>query len=147
MSREVELEVVDSGEDDHRDVVWGIKERIRREDGSLKQNRSYFEREYRRHRVYLLRETTDRKRIVAFAIVHPSGYLSLLGVSPSERRRGLGTRLLERIAEDYRSIRCHTRAANQGVREFYASAGFSLERKIVNYYKDGADALELRWET
>ena len=140
MVRDLEDAVVPAGRDDRLDAVWRLKERIRREDGALKQPRDHFERAYRRSRVSLL---LDGDAVVAFGVVQGGDYLSLFGVSPDHRRRGLGTRLLESILADAGTLACHTRADNRAAVGFYADRGFAVVRHIDSYYPDGTDGLLL----
>lgn len=137
--------VVPPGDDAYRKQVWTVKEQIRRSDGVLVQTRRYFYREYRQHTVYLL-VAENGEEVVAFAVIHGDGYLSLLGVVPEYRRQGLGTRLIEALLDDYPTITCHTRATNRAAVAFYEHLGFAVERRIPNYYRDDTDALYLRLE-
>ncbi len=145
VSENVETHVVPPDEADSLEAVWSLKERIRETDGVLGQNRPHFEREYYLHRAFLLRSATDRASVRAFAIGRADGYVSVLGVDPRHRRRGLGSRLLEEILDVYLTISCHTRTTNREAIEFYEQAGFTVEQRIEEYYRDGTDALELRY--
>lgn len=143
MDRSVEERVVLPGDDACLERAWAAKERIRRSDGVLEQTRAYFEREYRRQTGYLLLSGDE---VVAFAVAHADGYLSLLGVVPEWRRRGLGTRLVEDVLDDHPAVTCHVRATNRAAVAFYAHLGFDVERRVADYYPDGTDALYLRLE-
>lgn len=144
MSRGVQERIVQPGDDAYLERVWELKERIRRSDGVLKQNRGYFEREYRQQTAYLLLSGDDSNEVVAFAVIHSDGYLSLFGVARGHRRQGVGTALVESLLEDYPTVTCHTRASNQSAVAFCEHVGFDVVRRIVNYYPDGTDALFLR---
>ncbi|MFA9518692.1 GNAT family N-acetyltransferase [Halopenitus sp. H-Gu1] len=146
MTRNVEERRIPPGDDAHLAQAWELKERIRRSDGVLKQARAYFGTEYRQRTVYLLLFPNDQEEVVAFAVIHEDGYLSLFGVAPEHRRQGLGTRLIEALVDDYDTITLHTRASNRGAIEFYKHAGFTVQRRIQNYYPDGTDALLFRLE-
>lgn len=142
MERRAELRVVPPGDDEGLEAAWSLKERIRRSEGVLKQKRSYFERQYRGHAAHLALSAGGE--VVGFAVVQPDGYLSLLGVAPEYRRRGLGTRLLGSVLDDHPTVTCHARADNEGALSFYDRAGFVEQRRVSGYYRDGTDALYLR---
>lgn len=137
---EVTEAVVPPGETDHVDAVWRLKEHIRDHDGALAQRRTFFRVQYRRCRNYLLFREGD---LVGFAVVRPDGYLSLLGVAPEWRRRGLATRLVERAVADHDRLTCHVRATNDDALAFYADRGFAVEGRTRGYYRDGTDAYRL----
>lgn len=141
----IEERVVPPGNDAYLEQTWDLKQRIQNVDGVLKQGRAYFDREYRGETVYLLL-VDDGREVVAFAVIHADGYLSLLGVAPGERRQGLGSQLIETLLEDYSTVTCHTRATNRQAIEFYDHVGFTVEERIDGYYRDGTDALYLRHE-
>lgn len=119
------------------EAVWQLKERINREEGLLAQDPRFFAIQYRRSRSHLL---LDDGEVVAFAVVGTGGYLSLLGVAPAYRRRGLGSRLLERVLDDHARVHCHARVTNATALGFYAEHGFAIEDRIEGYYRDGTDA-------
>lgn len=144
MTPSVNERTVPPGDDTYLEQTWKLKERIRRSDGVLKQPRAYFETEYRQETVYLLLLPDDHNQVIAFAVMHANGYLSLLGVAPEHRRKGLGTRLIQLLLNDHSVITCHTRATNQEARRFYLHDGFTVQRRIDDYYPDGTAALSLR---
>jgi ribosomal-protein-alanine N-acetyltransferase len=146
MTRSVEERSIPPGDDAHLAQAWRLKERIRRTDGVLKQTRAYFEMEYRQQTARLLLSQNGQGEVVAFAVVREDGHLTLFGVAPEYRRRGLGTQLMESLTDDYDTIILHTRATNRGATEFYRHAGFTVQRHIEDYYQDGTDAVELRFE-
>lgn len=88
MTRSVEERTVPPGDDTYLEQTWELKERIRRSDRVLKQSRAYFETEYRQETVYLLLSPDNRNQVVAFAVVHADGYLSLLASTPGADGRG-----------------------------------------------------------
>lgn len=137
---------VDEGEVDHLQAAWQLKERIHQGDGVLAQGRDFFVAQYRRSKNYVVL-TEDTDEVVAFAIVRPDGYLSMLGVAPGHRRRGLGTKLVGRAAADYGRVTLHTRVTNHGAVGFYTDLGFVVDRRVENYYVDGTDAFLLALES
>ncbi len=132
--------VVSPGDDDHLEDAWELKERIRREEGVLKQRRGFFTDAYRRSTVYCY---LADDAIVGFATVRRDGYVLFLAVDPDYRGDGIGKRLIARVVEDNQSVSCHARTTNGGALEFYESVGFEIERRIDNYYEDGGDAYYL----
>ncbi|PSP93935.1 GNAT family N-acetyltransferase [Halobacteriales archaeon QS_4_62_28] len=143
MSVNVESRVVDRGSDEYADTAWELKERIREDDGVLRQRRGFFTNAYRRSRVYLYIDGS-RDRLIGFAAVRSDGYVLFLAVDSQYRGHGFGKRLVARVSEDYGSVTCHARATNREAIEFYEHLGFECRRKIENYYEDGGDARYLK---
>jgi len=143
VSVNVESRVVDRGSDEYADTAWELKERIRKDDGVLRQRRGFFTNAYRRSRVYLYIDGS-RDRLIGFAAVRSDGYVLFLAVDSQYRGHGFGKRLVARVSEDYGSVTCHARATNREAIEFYEHLGFECRRKIENYYEDGGDAHYLK---
>ncbi|MFC7199054.1 GNAT family N-acetyltransferase [Halospeciosus flavus] len=146
MSATVEKRVVPPGSQEYLEEAWQLKERIREEEGLLKQRRGFFSDAYRRARVYLF-VTTDaagEEELVGFAATRRDGYLLFLAVDPEYRGEGFGERLVGQVADDAETVSCHARASNQNALDFYRHLGFSIERQIDNYYEDGEGAYYLR---
>lgn len=140
MSETVASLYVEPGETDYRDATWRLKERIHEADGVLDQSAHFFRFQYQRCGVYLhLRSGTP----VGFGVVRSDGYLSLLGVDPDFRRRGIGERIIDRIAADHDRISLHTRTDNRQAVEFYTDLGFVVTGRNEGYYRDGTDAYRL----
>jgi ribosomal protein S18 acetylase RimI-like enzyme len=146
MTCNVTEHVIPPEDEQYLSESWVLKEQIRLTNGVLRQNRSYFVREYRQQTAYLLLSSNGEEEVVAFAVIHDDGYLSLLGVAPEHRRQRLGTRLMARLVDDYDTITLHTRATNEAAIEFYTQAGFTVPRRISEYYQDGTDAVFLRFD-
>jgi len=141
VSVKVDSRVVDRGEDAHVDEAWKLKERIRKNDGVLKQRRSFFADAYRRSRVHAYLVDDD---LVGFAAVRRDGYILFLAVEPPYRGEGFGRRLVADVAEEHSVVTCHARTTNEDALAFYEHLGFDIERRIDNYYEDGGDAYYLR---
>jgi ribosomal protein S18 acetylase RimI-like enzyme len=141
VSVNVESQVVAPGSDDLVDDAWDLKERIRREEGVLKQRRGFFTDAYRRSTVYCYVCEED---LVAFAAVRRDGYILFLAVSPEFRGDGYGKRLVATVADDHTSVTCHARASNRNALDFYEHLGFEVQRRVTGYYEDGGDAYYLR---
>jgi ribosomal protein S18 acetylase RimI-like enzyme len=135
--------VVSPGTDDHVETAWRLKERIREEDGVLRQRRRFFRNAFKRSTVYLYRdEGVDR--LIGFAAVRRDGYVLFLAVSPDYRGEGFGKRLVACAADEHNSVTCHARTTNRDALQFYRHLGFEVERRIDSYYEDGGDAYYLR---
>jgi [ribosomal protein S18]-alanine N-acetyltransferase len=78
--------------------------------------------------------------------------LLLIGVAPTHRRIGLGTRLLEQVAEGARAMGAHMlflemRIGNHEARALYSQRGFDLVGTRKAYYRTGTrveDAITMR---
>ena len=55
-----------------------------------------------------------------------NGYLSMVVVSPSHRRKGIGRRLVEHIVGPSSSITWVLRAGREGASEFFTALGFNV---------------------
>ena len=144
MSVNVERRVVDPGDTDFVEQTWQLKERIRHEEDVLRQRRGFFESAYKRSTVYLFVDRTNRGTLVGFAAVRRDGYLLFLAVDPDYQGEGYGEALIARVADDYGSVTCHARTTNRDALRFYQHIGFTVERRIDDYYEDGGDAFYLR---
>jgi cysteinyl-tRNA synthetase len=83
------------GESDYAAAAWDLKERIREEEGALRQRRGFFTDAYRRSTTHLL---VENDVLVAFASVRRDGTPdAALRLRASAARLGL----LERTARDY----------------------------------------------
>lgn len=158
---------VPPGSDERAEAVWALKELIKRLDGLLVQRRPFFDAQYRQSTCYLSvalgnvgadgdgagedadahaqlpRSHPSVDGTVGFALVTQRGYLSLLGVAPSYRRQGIGSRLLARITADHPAVACHVRTSNDGALGFYVDHGFVVDGRDEGYYRDGTDAYRL----
>ncbi len=141
MSVDVELRVVGPGNDDRLEDAWTLKERVRREEGVLKQRRGFFVDAYRRSRVHLLVAAGD---LLGFAATRRDGYILFLAVAPDHRGEGFGRELVAAVAEEHGTVTCHARTTNRGALDFYEHVGFEVKRRIDGYYEDGGDAYYLK---
>jgi len=141
VSVNVEKRTDPPGQADHATDAWNLKERIRADEGVLRQRRGFFVDAYRRSTTHLLVESDE---IVAFASVRRDGYILFLAVHPDHRGRGHAERLIADVAEDHRSVTCHARTTNTRALGFYEHLGFEVIRRIDDYYEDGGDAYYLK---
>ncbi|WP_313695823.1 GNAT family N-acetyltransferase [Halorarum halobium] len=148
MSVNVEKRVDRPGDATHAGDAWALKERIRANEGVLKQRRGFFTDAYRRSTTYLLYEETpfheDDETLVAFASVRRDGYVLFLAVAPERRGSGYARRLIADVAEANGSVTCHARTTNEDALGFYRHVGFEVVRRIDDYYEDGGSAYYLR---
>jgi len=143
VSVNVQRRVIDPGSDDGVERAWQLKERIRSEDGVLRQRRRFFRNAYKRSTVY---SYADRgaDRLIGFAAVRRDGYILFLAVSREYRGEGFGKRLVASVADDYTTVTCHARTTNREALQFYRHLGFEVTRRIDSYYEDGGDAYYLQ---
>lgn len=89
--------------------------------------------------------------LLGFAIMKyrdTDAHLLLLAVEAAQRRRGIGTALLDWLEATVRtagieSIRAEVRASNRAARAFYRRHGFDAQRTLHGYYQGVDDALLL----
>ena len=141
MSVTVDERVVPPGNAEHLESAWELKERIRVEEGLLKQRRGFFANAYRRSSVHCF---LDGDTLVGFAAARSDGYILFLAVAPEYRGEGYGERLVASVAGEAGKASCHARVTNDNAIEFYRHLGFTVEREIDNYYEDGVGAYYLR---
>jgi ribosomal-protein-alanine N-acetyltransferase len=134
---------VGPGDDEYIEPAWNLKERIRREDGVLRQRKNFFRSAYERSTVYLYADKSN-DRLIGFAAVRRDGYILFLAVAPGYRGQGFGRRLVASVAQAHESVTCHARTTNDDALEFYRSLGFEIKRRIDGYYEDGGDAYYLQ---
>jgi len=145
VSATVELRVIGRGDDTLVEDAWALKERIRRDEGVLRQRRGFFTDAYRRSTTYALVERGfEGESLVGFASVRRDGYILFLAVEPEHRGEGYGKRLVAEVADDHSSVTCHARTTNEGALAFYEGIGFEVVRRIDNYYEDHGDAYYLK---
>ncbi|ELZ99255.1 acetyltransferase [Haloferax mediterranei ATCC 33500] len=129
------------GQKEYAEEAWDLKEQIRVDEGLLKQRRGFFMDAYRRSTTYLLFENDT---LVAFASTRRDGYILFLAVSPDARGKGYAKRLVAEVAKEHPVVTCHARTTNQNALDFYENIGFTVRRRIENYYEDGGSAFYLR---
>jgi ribosomal protein S18 acetylase RimI-like enzyme len=145
VSVNVDTEIARPGDKSYVEGAWQLKERIRHEDGVLKQRKGFFTDAYRRSTVYVFKTSRgDDEQLMGFAAVRRDGYILFLAVTPEFRGEGIGKRLVGEVADNHDAVTCHARASNQQALGFYEHLGFEVARHIENYYEDGGDAYYLK---
>ena len=88
-------------------------------------------------------------RVVGYAIglakKWGEGHVISIAVHPEWRRRGVGKRLMLQLLEKMRRmgvrwVRLEVRVSNEAAINLYRRLGFSIERVLKGYYRDGEDA-------
>ncbi len=141
MSVEVETRVDGPGASEHVDEAWDLKERIRQDEGVLRQRWRFFRDAYARSTTYLRLVDDD---LIGFASTRRDGYLLFLGVAPEARGERHGRRLVGEVAAEHGTVTCHARTTNESALRFYRHLGFEVVRRVDRYYEDGGDAYYLR---
>jgi N-terminal acetyltransferase B complex catalytic subunit len=77
------------------------------------------------------------------------GHITALTVAPSARRLGHATALssaLERSSDAANAwfVDLFVRASNEIAKELYRKMGYSVYRRVLDYYNDGEDAFDMR---
>jgi N-terminal acetyltransferase B complex catalytic subunit len=77
------------------------------------------------------------------------GHITALTIAPHARRLGYATKLSESLeqqsdAADAWFVDLFVRASNEIAKELYRKMGYSVFRRVVDYYNDGEDALDMR---
>lgn len=98
---------------------------------------------------HLVINNKTEKVMAGYSCIHEKknkiAYIATFGVYAAERRKGIGSILINEIAQKYciengiNAIKLHCKYNNVNVIKFYQSNGFVIERKINNYYTDCSD--------
>lgn len=137
----METRVDGPGASEHVDEAWDLKERIRQDEGVLRQRWRFFRDAYARSTTYLRLVDDD---LIGFASTRRDGYLLFLGVAPEARGERHGRRLVGEVAAEHGTVTCHARTTNESALRFYRHLGFEVVRRVDRYYEDGGDAYYLR---
>lgn len=78
------------------------------------------------------------------------GYIAMLAVDPSMRKRGIGRELVRRAIEAMDEQGCdeivlETEITNQPALRLYESLGFVRDERLFHYYLNGVDAFRLKF--
>lgn len=132
------------GEETRMMESWRLKQRIRQEQGYLRQPLSFFKDLYRSRTAHIAVDPQTEK-MNGYAIIQSDGYLSLLAVDPPYQGDGIGTTLLDSACREHPSVTCHTRVRNTQAISFYESYGFEIANTLSDYYRDRESAHFLRY--
>ncbi len=77
------------------------------------------------------------------------GYIAMLAVHTSMRKRGMGTQLVKLAVQAMRDGGCdeavlETEVTNQGALRLYEGLGFCRDKRMLRYYLNGNDAFRLK---
>jgi peptide alpha-N-acetyltransferase len=77
------------------------------------------------------------------------GYVAMLAVDNSHRKRGIGKWLVRRATRAMRELGCdevvlETEVTNEGAIALYESLGFVRDKRLHRYYLNGNDAFRLK---
>ena len=77
------------------------------------------------------------------------GYIAMLAVAKSHRKRRIGTRLVETAVAQMERLRCEevvleTEISNLGSLALYENLGFLRDKRMRRYYLNGQDAFRLK---
>jgi len=80
---------------------------------------------------------------------YSTGYIAMLAVDVSCRRKGIGTRLVESVIDVMRLQGCNevvleTEVTNTNAMNLYSRLGFIREKRLFRYYLNGVDAFRLK---
>jgi len=86
------------------------------------------------------------EKISGYIIFTQDGHIISIAVYPQDRRKGIGTQLLQRVMKTphLKKVWAEVRRSNQGAQAFYAKLGFQIMGSIPNYYGN-EDALIVQW--
>lgn len=99
-----------------------------------------------RYEIYLFIE----KEIKGYAIIHDSYdiyEIMKIGTKPEERNNEIGSKILKVIKEEVnKSIFLEVRENNKIAKKFYEKNGFLEYGKRKKYYKDGENAILMKYD-
>ena len=76
------------------------------------------------------------------------GYIAMLAVAKSHRRRGIGRGLVEHVVEEMKKrcfmVELEAEHVNAGAIRLYESLGFVRTHRMNKYYLHGSDAFRLK---
>jgi ribosomal-protein-alanine N-acetyltransferase len=83
----------------------------------------------------------EKERIIGYCLVHPDGEVMSIAVLSEYRRKGIGSKLLEKGLASLKQGRAsaHIRASNTASISFFEKHGFEKKKRVKRYYPDGED--------
>lgn len=91
-------------------------------------------------------EGQKEEEILGYIIFTQDGHIISIAVHPQNRRKGIGTQLLQKAMDTphLKKVWAEVRRSNQGAQAFYANLGFQIMGMVPNYYGN-EDALIIQW--
>jgi len=86
------------------------------------------------------------EEILGYIIFTQDGHIISIAVHPQNRRKGIGTQLLQKAMNTphLKKVWAEVRRSNQGAQSFYSKMGFQITGMVPNYYGN-EDALIIQW--
>jgi ribosomal-protein-alanine N-acetyltransferase len=96
--------------------------------------------------VYIGATPDQKDQIWGYIIFTPEGRIISIAVLPSQRRKGIGKKLLQKAMEipQLKTLQVEVRRSNLGAQAFYSRMGFVTVGAVRNYYGN-EDALIMQW--
>jgi ribosomal-protein-alanine N-acetyltransferase len=86
---------------------------------------------------FLIHMDEPSRRIVGYIMFWPDGHIASVAVAPDFRRKGIGTRLVERSVQMCNGIaKIEVRKSNEVAIEFYKNLGFVQIGIVPDYYPE-----------
>lgn len=106
--------------------------------------------EFKFSKTWILKDTSAHiGAFLCFRQNHPDYEIMLLATRPRYRRRGLQSRVLQKLLQqasiEKAVVRLEVHSGNSSAIELYKKNNFVIAGKRVRYYRDGADALLMIW--
>ena len=91
-------------------------------------------------------EGQKEEEILGYIIFTQDGHIISIAVHPQNRRKGIGTQLLQKAIDTphLKKVWAEVRRSNRGAQAFYANLGFQIMGMVPNYYGN-EDALIIQW--
>lgn len=91
---------------------------------------------------FLIYTNPAEDQVLGYIIFSPDGHIISIAVHPHYRRKGIGTKLIERAIKNSGTKRvwAEVRRSNKVAQAFYSHLGFEFVDVVKNYYGD-EDAL------
>ncbi len=89
----------------------------------------------------------NEEEMLGYIVFTQDGHIISIAVHPLHRRKGIGTKLLQKAMEApyVRGVWAEVRRSNRGAQAFYTKMGFQIIGKVPNYYGN-EDALIVHWK-
>jgi ribosomal-protein-alanine N-acetyltransferase len=97
---------------------------------------------YDRYPNTFLIDEGEKGEVGGYMIYSPDGHIISLAVHSQQRRKGIGSRLMQKAVENLpvKRLWAEVRRSNRGAQAFYFHLGFRITGVVPRYYRD-EDAL------